>query len=126
MAGPLKVVVTIPGLKVKSEMNLREHHMVTYRRKRDQKALTRLFLAQLGKDARDALAAAPKVTVRFARIGGRALDSDNATTAFKFVRDAVADWLGKSDGPGSGIEWAMPPDQEPGEPGIRITLEATP
>lgn len=122
MCESLKVVVTIPGLRVKSEMNLREHHMVTYRRKREQKDITRLFLAQLGKTTRNALAAAPRVVVRFTRIGGKSLDTDNATTAFKFVRDSVAEWLGKDDGLNSGIEWVMPPAQENGEYGIRIEL----
>ena len=60
--------------------------------------------------------------VKFTRIGGRQLDTDNATTAFKFVRDEVAKWLGKDDKPGSGIEWELPPSQESGEFGVRIEL----
>jgi hypothetical protein len=63
------------------------------------------------------------VVVRFTRIGGRQWDSDNVTIAFKHVRDAVADFLQRDDRPGSGVEWELPPAQEPGETGVRIELE---
>ena len=124
MPDPLTVVVTIPGLKVESETNNREHHMKRYRRSKTQKELTRAYLALLGRGVRDRLRASPRVVVRFTRLGGRQWDSDNVTIAFKHVRDAVADFLQRDDRPGSGVEWVLPPGQEPGEVGVRIELEA--
>lgn len=62
-----------------------------------------------------------RVRVTLTRLGGRALDDDNAVAAMKFVRDAVATMLGFDDGPASPLVFAT--GQEPGGPfGVRIEL----
>lgn len=120
---PLTAVVTVPGLRVVSEMNARGHWRTRERRKAEQQTAVALALSQLGTDARDRLRSAALITVRFTRIGGRRLDTDNACSAFKFVRDRVAAWLQRSDAPGSGVEWELPPGQESGPVGVRIEFE---
>ncbi len=107
------LTVTVSGLKLQT-LNLREHHHARARRVRDERLMVFLALREVAPDLRAALRSAPAVAVRFTRIGGRALDSDNAVGAAKGVRDEVAKWLGKSDAPGSGLEWVMPVVQEPG------------
>ena len=123
MSDPLTVVVTIPGLRVESETNNREHHMKRYRRSKTQKELTRAYLALLGRGVRDRLRASPRVVVRFVRVGGRKMDSDNLVAALKHCRDALADWLQIDDG-SDWYDWRWP-TQEPGSGyAVRIELEA--
>jgi hypothetical protein len=43
--------------------------------------------------------------VRMVRCAPGVLDDDNLAGAFKAPRDAVADWLGTDDKPGSGVAW---------------------
>lgn len=122
MSDVLRVVVVVPGLKVQSELNRREHWAAVHKRKCLQQVLVRHSLGMLGRECRERLRAAPAVTVRFTRVGGRKMDTDNLVSSFKHIRDAVAGWLEKGDQPGSGVEWLMPPGQEPGEAGVRIEL----
>lgn len=118
------LVVTVPGLRVKSEMNGdREHWAVKGRRTKSQKVDTLVALNAAGLSVRDHLRGCKSLRVRFTRIGGRQMDTDNLVTAFKYVRDAVSQWLDKDDGPGSGIEWVLPPGQEPGAYAVRIEIE---
>jgi hypothetical protein len=124
MSKRLSVVVTVPGLRLKSELNgTREHWAKIERRKREQKDNTAIALCQLGAEVTNRLRGAKRLRVSFTRIGGKTMDTDNLTASFKFIRDAVAHWLRKDDSPKSGIEWAMPPGQETGSYGIRIQIE---
>lgn len=118
----IHLVVAIDGLRVVSEMNLREHWVRRAKRAKQQREITTLYLSRCGQTVRRELMESPRLLVRFTRISGKRMDTDNLCTAFKHVRDAVAKWLRRDDGPGSGIEWELPPQQENGHPGIRIEI----
>jgi hypothetical protein len=125
----MDATVFVPGLRVHSELNARSHWAARNRRRREQAdAVTCVLRLSLAGGAATALRAAPRLRVTMTRIyagRGRAMDSDNLDGAFKFVRDAVAAWLGRDDGPDSGIDWHT--RQERGEtPGVGIRLEAIP
>lgn len=117
------VVVSVPGLKIRSEANLREHWAVKRRRVKEQQDATHVALCSLGRGVRKVLRDAPGLAVRFVRIGGRKMDSDNLTGGFKAVRDALAAWVGVDDG-SDWWDW-LRPAQESGECGIRIELTVT-
>ena len=62
-------------------------------------------------------------TVSLTRISKGKLDEgDNLNSSFKFVRDAIAEWLGVDDG-SDRYDWRYA--QERGEPGIRILIEGS-
>ncbi len=88
-------------LRLMSEANQREHHMVKARRVKVQRKAVRLALAtmhgHLGSPALPLL-------VTITRIAPRGLDSDNLVGSAKAVRDAIADWFGVDDG-GPQIAW---------------------
>lgn len=114
------IVVTVPGCKVVSEANRRDHWAVKRRRARDQATMAHAALIGVGNDARDRIRAAPFVRIRFTRVGGKRLDSDNLVGAFKAIRDTVAKWLRVDDGSDRlRFDW---PVQECGETGVRIEL----
>ena len=79
--------------------NLREHWRV--RAKRTSAQRLAVTWALQGKCAVPAL----PCTVTLVRVASRALDDDNLGSCFKAIRDAVAEWIGVSDGPRSGITW---------------------
>lgn len=118
----IHLVVTIDGLKVVSEMNLREHWAKRAKRTKTQRTIVTTYLNHCGNKVRRELMESPELLVRFTRISGKRMDTDNLCTAFKHVRDAVAAWLKRDDNPDSGIEWELPPQQETGSPGIRIEI----
>lgn len=120
----LAVVVNMPGVVTVSEANTnsRQHWAVLMKRKNAQKAATRLYLSQLSTDTKRRLKAAAKLRVRFVRIGGKKLDDDNARSAAKYIRDALAEFLGVDD-KSDWYEW-LPPVQESGERGVRIEMFA--
>jgi len=91
------LVVQLP-LRIQSNANKREHWTKRAQRAKEHKRTAAFMLP------RDAPALPVKVTLT--RIAPRALDTDNLAGGFKAVRDAVAEWLGADDKPGSGIEWA--------------------
>jgi hypothetical protein len=106
----------IPGLKIVSEMNTRQHWAPRARRFKQQAAAVR-----------QALSAANFITpppfdhcnITLTRIGRRLLDSDNLASGFKAIRDALAEWLGVDDG-SDRLRWEY--QQERGQAGIRITI----
>lgn len=119
----MRAVVTIPGVRLKPPGNRREHWRVVQRRAAAEKTAATLYCRNLGADTRAALQAAPRLAVRFVKVGGRKMDSDNLVAALKYYRDAVADWLGRDDGD-DWFRWEWPA-QEPGkEYSVRIELEA--
>jgi len=87
-------------LFVPSAANLREHWAKKARRVKHERGTALMWLRLHGKfppwDGR--------VVVTLTRTGGRNLDSDNLRSAFKAVRDGVADWIGRDDGD-ERIEW---------------------
>lgn len=84
-------VIMIPlPLRIVSVANLREHWH------------TRAARSKLHRTTTAALLRAHKppplpITVVLTRVAARSLDSDNLASAFKAVRDGVADWLGVND-----------------------------
>lgn len=92
------VALTLKGLRLVSVANAREHHHAKARRVARERALVGGALA--------GVTAPPgpwRVTI--ARVGPRALDTDNLTASAKAVRDAVAAWLGVDDGPEGPVAW---------------------
>jgi hypothetical protein len=93
------VALTLP-LRVQSEMNRREHWAARDKRRAQQRTVTLALLrTEVGR-----IAPQP-VVVTLTRIGRRRMDSDNATVACKFVRDAIAEWLGCDDGDEARVRW---------------------
>jgi hypothetical protein len=87
------VSVSLP-IKLVSEANQREHHMVKHRRKKAQQRIASAVL-------RSTLYEFDKMGVTrvvLTRHGMRKMDADNNAASFKHVQDAVAAWLGVDDG----------------------------
>jgi hypothetical protein len=107
-------------LFVPSAANLREHWAKKARRVKHERGTSLTWLRLHGKfppwDG--------PVVVTLTRTGGKKLDSDNLRTAFKAVRDGVADWIGRDDGDAR-IEWRYE-QQVGGKKGtvIRVALVA--
>jgi hypothetical protein len=91
------ITVVLP-LRIHSNANKREHWTKRAARTKAEKRTTAFLLP-------DKPPALP-VKVTFTRIAARPLDTDNLSGGFKACRDAVAEWLGADDKPGSGITWA--------------------
>jgi len=118
----MRVVLTVPGVRVQSEANLRCHWSQRRRRFKAQANAVALALACLGAADRDALRAAKRVELTLVRLGGRKLDRDNLAGSFKGILDCVSAWLRVDDGDEErlGLRWL----QEPGGAyGVRIELE---
>jgi len=84
-------------IKTISEANQRGHWAKPYRRTAKQRQDIRLFLNTCRKPCRP-------LDVWLIRIAPRTLDDDNLRSAFKGLRDEIADWLGVDDG-GSEVMW---------------------
>jgi hypothetical protein len=110
-------VIQLP-IRTVSEANRREHHMVRYRRAKEQRAMVniavrRTLIPKLEDDA------VPS-KVRLVRMAPRLLDSDNLVSSFKAIRDEVAACLGFND---SHDIWEYRQEKSR-EYGIRIEVEA--
>lgn len=86
----IKVVMPLP-----SAANLRESWRVRARRVKAQREGVLLLLRAKRQPvpAREA-----RLRIVLTRCGTNPLDDDNLASAFKAVRDGVADWLGRDDG----------------------------
>lgn len=82
-----------------SVANQRLHWAVKARLSKSQRTLARISLC-----ASSPIPPSLPVTVVLTRISPRKLDDDNLRSAFKAVRDGVADWLGHDDG-NTLIDW---------------------
>ena len=92
------ITVLLP-IKLASVANLRMHWAVKAKLAKAHRTRARVAL----------MADAPTppalpVTVVLTRVAPRKLDDDNLRSAFKAVRDGVADWLGQDDG-NTLIDW---------------------
>lgn len=98
------LTVTIPGLRLVSEANAHEHW-----RKRSARAKHQHSVVSLVLRLQSCVFPAHPVplVVTITRIGTKLMDSDNAVGGAKHVRDAVAKWLGRDDGPTCGVEWRV-------------------
>jgi hypothetical protein len=114
------LTVTVPGVRVQSEMNLREHWTKTNRRKHDQQEA--VFYSLFGRMKPSIVPRLRVTTVRLIGPRGKEFDTDNLASSFKFVRDAIAAWLLRDDGPNSGVEWVTAQERADGF-GVRIQIE---
>ena len=83
---------TIP-LALPSEANISEHRFVRSKRRESQNFAIKYYLNKYEKPSLPC-------TVTLIRIGPKTLDFDNNISAFKSIRDFVADWVnpGKAKG----------------------------
>jgi hypothetical protein len=112
----MTVSVPIPGLRLVSEANQREHWSRKAARVKHQRAIVTLVLR--GTVAAQMMLVAPLV-VTITRIGPRRLDDDNATGSAKAVRDAIAAILGVDDRDDR-VCWRV--DQARGPFGVQIAI----
>jgi hypothetical protein len=121
--GPaLRVEITL-GLRVSSEPNLGGTLKAKIARKKAARTAWGLTTAVLGLDRAPHFF--PPARVTLTRLGGRKLDAhDNLRAAFKYLADAIAEWLGVDDGDERLVTWSY--DQKPGGPyGCRVTIEGS-
>lgn len=85
-------------IRTESEMNASdEPTYATTARKRSQHAIVEAVLSDAAaRTAKPWLWLPLRITM--VRVGPKRMDCDNATSATKFVRDAIASWLGVNDG----------------------------
>jgi hypothetical protein len=114
-------IVRFDGLRLISELNRREHHMATYRRKKVQQSIVATAFASTRVREHGFV---PPLLITMTRIAPRAIkDGDNAVSAFKHARDQIARVLGVDDGD-SRIEWVV--EQRKGDAGaygVEIRIE---
>ena len=118
--GTAPVSVFLPGLKIKSLSNLREHWAKRARRSSEEKFLTQCAL--IGQS----IPQAERLAISLVRqYGGRQkkMDDDNLRGAFKATRDAVASWLMRDDGEDA-LTWEYHQERT-NDIGIRITITET-
>jgi len=107
------LVATLP-MRLPSTANLREHWGAKAKRASEHRSAARMVL---GTRARGLVPAIVTLT----RVAPRRLDDDNLATAFKNVRDGVADAIGVDDRDPR-ISWRY--DQTAGDYAVRISIEA--
>ena len=105
-------------IKTVSEMNVRCHWSVRYRRLRDHRRAAKIhFLNSVDL----ALLKFP-VQINLVRIGRRSLDTDNLAGSFKGIRDGLADAM-RMDDADQRVSWKY--SQEKGTP-QSVRVEVTP
>src|SRR5688572_5357815 len=104
------IATFIPGLVPITTLNSREHWAVKSHRAKKEREWALLKLQSKGRPPE------LPVTVELTRHAARLLDSDNLVTAYKAVRDGVADWLGVDDGD-ERITWVVKQRKAPKHPG---------
>lgn len=93
--------IEIPGLRVVSESNVREHWVKKNRRANGSRSKKNPTLGQrqIVKLVLGSKAKLPPIpcTIRLIRIAPRKLDQGNIAAALKHVQDGCADWIGIDD-----------------------------
>jgi len=100
--------------RLSSSLNARVHWRVRAKTAKAEREQARLMCHAL------MILPAPPCVVRLTRVGPRQLDDDNVATAFKSIRDGVADWLGVDDGDTIKVRWEYA--QERGAYAIRVEV----
>lgn len=111
-AGPV-VVLVFKGLRLISEANARGAHWARTRRSKRARQLVVAALATVKPLSLPA-------EVWMVRVGPRALDGDNLQSAFKAVRDGVAEAFGADDGPETPLTWRY--EQRKGGYAVEVTI----
>lgn len=114
------ITIAIPGLRLESIANKREHWYERRLREGRQRHAVMIHLC-LFKGTSGHRTAPGRVM--FCRIGPRMLDDDNLAASFRAIRDEVAAFYEVDDGPKGPIAWGY--EQRSGEYGIEIGLEVT-
>jgi len=112
----MSVDVPIPGLKLISELNVREHWGARKRRASSQRDLVTLVLR---RTVTSEMMLVQPLVVTITRIAPRRLDDDNAVGSAKHVRDAIAVLLGVNDGDPR-VTWRV--EQAKGPIAVRIAI----
>jgi hypothetical protein len=106
------LVNVVVAVDTPSTGNLREHWSRRARRVKAQREAVAQRLRRCQLPPTRAL------EVHLVRVSPRYLDGDNLQSALKPIRDAVAAWLGVTDGPRGPVTWTY--DQEPPPPGRKL------
>ena len=110
--------IEIPGMRLCSLTNAREHHMVKAKRARAQRQAAQWAIRSRWTEFIYHRAYEIEIT----RLGPRVLDSDNLASSAKSVRDGIADALGVDDGDPR-ITWLYAQEKgRPREYGVRIEI----
>jgi len=90
---PLPTVQYSIPVKVKSEANMREHHMAKYRRSKAQKNAAYLMTVTEAKPYREPKSSITVAMIRGYGKRGKKMDSDNLARSMKACRDGIASGL---------------------------------
>lgn len=115
-------IVAEHPMSLPSCANLAEHWRTKAKRAKAHRLAGRIVTLDRAGSVRLPLTKGQMATITLTRIAARKLDSDNVASAFKAVRDGVADALGVDDG-SPRLEWRYA--QEKGAPRVRIEVEIT-
>lgn len=94
----MRLELVIP-IRTVNELNDHTHWRVRQRRAKEQRRVTSMVLSAYNPSD----FALPCVVI-MSRMSPRRMDSDSAVASNKFVRDAIADWLGVDDG-STAVDW---------------------
>lgn len=113
----MSVDLVIP-VRTCSEINQHRGWRRQHQRTKEQKRVTWLLL--------NARATTPSLPcrVQMTRLAPRRLDSDNVESSTKWVRDAVAHWLGVDDAD-ERVDWARVKQEKSKQYGVRIEIYST-
>ena len=93
------ITLTIPTCVV-NELNAHEHWRVRAKRAKEQHFITALWLRRFSPEGFTG-----PLVVSMTRCSPRSFDDDGTVASMKHVRDAIAKWLGRDDGPKAGVRW---------------------
>lgn len=120
-AVPDRVTAYAWGYRLRSAANLREHWATKAKRVAEQRALGAMKV-RAATDAGDrAGMLAAGLVVTLTRIAPRPLDDDNLASAFKAVRDGVADAIGIDDRDPR-VAWRYAQERHGSDYGIAVQL----
>lgn len=118
--------IEIPGLRIVSESNVREHWAKKNRRANGSKSKKNPTLGQrptvrLVLQSKATKPALPCV-IRLVRIAPRKLDQGNIAAALKHVQDGCADWIGIDDRRDDLVKYEYMQEQKTKTYGLRIEI----
>lgn len=118
------ISVTLPLRLMSPNATLREHWTTKAKRRAEERGLVRAHLFAPCSPARTPRSSLVSASVALTCLAPRAFDDDNLQSAFKSVRDGVADALGVKDNDPR-IEWRYAQEKSKTY-GVRIEIEVKP
>ena len=98
MTGPPSIEFTVPGLRIVSEMNTRDHWSTRHRRFKSQRRdVWGYWHAKVDRGMRAELMLIPPKLIRLTRLGPKLLDKDNLAGGLKACIDELAALVGVDD-----------------------------